>query len=50
MSKRLLEAFLAGALTIAGVWVAQELAKPYSDLRLWLDEHLVDPIKKGVQR
>ena len=45
-----IEAFVLGACTWAGIWLAQELRDPYSDVRLQLAE-LVDrlPNLKGTR-
>lgn len=40
MVKRIVEAALYGLAIAGGVWLADELRSPYSDVRLWLSERL----------
>lgn len=45
LAKKALEAAVLGAATWAGLWIAQELRDPYSDVRLRASE-LVDRLQE----
>jgi hypothetical protein len=43
------DGLLYGAALAAGIYIAEQLRSPYSDLRLWLDG-VLDRVREGVTR